>query len=282
MFIQANAREFNWPLKNPVFTSHFGESRYDHWHNGIDVVSARDNDIKAPQKGEVIYYHDEAESPFYDGFGAGNYLVVEHENNLRTIYYHLEQKSIIKNKNSVTTEDTLAVVGNSGRSFGAHLHLILYSTENDRILNPIDYFQRIPDTKPPVIKKILLKPPMSDAANILKYRKVKKKSDYRVIVAVNDVREGPAYINASTGVRNVELFIDDALIKKLSIDYLGLVDNKYCLNGERDLPFSRVYEAVYHIDLGGFIVTKDTHKFRVITKDNGGNSTDQTVNVTFY
>ena len=34
---------FQWPLKEGLITSTFGESRADHFHDGVDIVSANKN-----------------------------------------------------------------------------------------------------------------------------------------------------------------------------------------------------------------------------------------------
>ncbi len=272
-----------WPLSNPVITSNVFESRHDHWHNGIDIIAGTELELKSPGNGEVIFYYDETETPMPDNFGAGNYLVLEHANNKRTLHYHLEAGTVIKNKTRVNGEDIIGLIGNSGRSLGPHLHMTLYDSRTNNILNPIDFFPSIEDVKKPVIKKILLKPPMSSAINILKRKRLRKKNNFRVIVMAYDVREGPKYMKAPLGVRSVELYLDGRLIKKVDFSYLQLLDNRYCLNGDRDVNFNRLYiGSPYYIDIAGIHVNKKKHKIRIIVKDQVGNVSKKSVTVTFY
>jgi hypothetical protein len=283
-FIKSSfASTFNWPVDNPNFTSHFGESRGDHWHSGIDVISGTRYELKAPAEGEVIYYYDEASFPMSDNFGMGNYIVLQHKNNLATLHYHLEAGSIIKNKTKIKSDDIIATMGNSGRSSGRHLHMSVYNTDDGRIFNPIDYFPQVEDKKKAVITKILLKGPMSSAVNVLKSRRIRRKSFYRIIIAFNDVREGPSYLKAPVAARKVELYIDDKLVRTISFDYLKVVNNTYCLNENPDMAFERVYFGrEYHVDMVGFKQTLDKHEFRVLVTDNGGNTTEKKVRVSFY
>lgn len=273
----------NWPVAKPVFTSHFGESRYDHWHNGIDITSGNKYELSSPANGEVIFYNDETDTPMPDNFGSGNFIVIEHDKKIRTFHCHLKAGTIIKNKVKLTSEDIYAHIGNSGRSSGPHLHMSLISSKDNRILNPIDFFPRVEDKKKPVIKKILLKGPMSDAVNIMKVKRIRRKSYYRVIVAAMDYREGPKYLRAPVSPRSIELYIDNKLTKKISLNYISLKNNHYCINGNPDGTFQRTYAGrPYYIDLAGFVISKNKHVFKVIVKDNGGNVTKKSVTITFY
>ncbi len=279
----ASSAQFNWPVKTVVFTSQFGESRTDHWHNGVDIISGNQYELRAPADGELIFYRDTVDSPMPDKFGAGNLLVLEHERNLRTFYYHLEDGTIIKTKNKVTSEDVIAAIGNSGKSSGPHLHLSLYSTVNDRILNPIDYFPGYSDEKKPVIQKILLKGPLSDYVNIMKNKRIRSKRYFRVIVVANDVQEGSRLSNAPLGVREIKLFIDGKLIKQIQFNFLELKEKKYCLNGDIDMTFERFYlDEAYYMDIAGFVPTMGTHEFLVAVKDNTRQTAEKSVSVTFY
>ena len=274
---------FNWPIENPVFTSHFGESRYDHWHNGIDITAGTRFELKSPANGEVIFYNDASDTPMPDNFGSGNFVVIEHENKQRTFHCHLKTGTITKNKFKLTSEDIFAHIGNSGRSSGPHLHMSLIASKTNSILNPIDHFPRVEDKKKPVIQKILLKGPMSDAVNILKVKKIRRKSYYRVIVTAMDHREGPRYLRAPVSARSIELYIDGKLIKKMEFNRISLKNNRYCINGDSDGTFSRTYAGrPYFIDLAGFVISKSKHTFKVIVKDNGGNTTKKSVTITFY
>ena len=56
---------------------------------------------------------------------AGNYLVINHNNNNKTRYLHLS-KFLVKKGQYVERGDLIALSGNTGRSTGPHLHYELY------------------------------------------------------------------------------------------------------------------------------------------------------------
>ncbi len=283
VFIKFAGAEFKWPVVRPVFTSHFGESRHDHWHNGIDIIAGTRYSLTPPTDSEVVFRRDEADTPMPDRFGAGNLIVLHHPANLRTFHYHLVKGSIIQNKTKLTRDDIFATMGNSGKSSGTHLHMSLYSTKDDSILNPIDYFPKVEDTKKPKIKKILLRDPMNDYINIFKVKRMRKRSHFRVIVVVHDIMEGRNRGKSPVGARKVILKIDDKKVKEFSFDKIVLRNRRYCLNGDPDKTFKRTYISLpYYMDMAGIVINKSKYKFTAIVVDNGGNRKSKSVTVKFY
>lgn len=57
----------------------------------------------------------------YDAGGYGNYIVIRHNNGLETIYGHLS-KQLVAGNEMVKAGDPIGLGGNTGRSFGSHLH----------------------------------------------------------------------------------------------------------------------------------------------------------------
>jgi murein DD-endopeptidase MepM/ murein hydrolase activator NlpD len=55
--------------------------------------------------------------------GYGYYVIIEHNDGVRTLYGHCLSGSImVKAGDKVSTGQAIARVGNTGYSFGAHLH----------------------------------------------------------------------------------------------------------------------------------------------------------------
>jgi LysM repeat protein len=102
---------FAMPVNN-IVTSNFGW-RKGRPHNGIDidlntgdtVVSAFDGVVRMSK-----YYH-----------GYGNMVVVRHPNGLETLYGHLS-KVLVEPGQSLKAGEFLGLGGNTGHSFGSHLH----------------------------------------------------------------------------------------------------------------------------------------------------------------
>ena len=122
-------------------------------HKGIDLVGAgytldyvvahSDGEVVAVEKncnrntsktGERIY---------------GNYVKIKHDNGMYTLYAHLKYGTVAVNKGQRATKGTvLGYMGNTGYSFGAHLHFEVRGT-NDIYTDPTNYVGAdLPENKP--------------------------------------------------------------------------------------------------------------------------------------
>lgn len=104
--------EFVIPVKGPV-TSRYGHRGRRH-HNGIDLNLETGDSVVAAWSGKVRY------AKFNDG-GFGNLVIIRHDNGLETFYAHLSKLMVVPNQ-TVKAGETIGLGGNTGRSFGSHLH----------------------------------------------------------------------------------------------------------------------------------------------------------------
>jgi len=103
-----------WPVEG-TFTSGFGY-RWGRMHEGIDIAAAEGTPIRAAASGTVILMQSE-----YESGGYGNYTCLDHGGGLSTCYAH--QSSFATSSGaSVSQGDLIGYVGNTGHSYGAHLH----------------------------------------------------------------------------------------------------------------------------------------------------------------
>ena len=70
---------FQWPVENVRVTSTFGESRGDHFHDGIDLISTKNN-IHPVLEGDIVFLWDRSIFPTESYPGSGNYKVLKHKN----------------------------------------------------------------------------------------------------------------------------------------------------------------------------------------------------------
>jgi murein DD-endopeptidase MepM/ murein hydrolase activator NlpD len=85
-------------------------------HEGIDIGAAEGTPIRAAAAGTVVLIQSEASSG-----GYGNFTCVDHGSGLSTCYAH--QSSIATSSGAhVGQGEVIGYVGNTGHSFGAHLH----------------------------------------------------------------------------------------------------------------------------------------------------------------
>lgn len=102
------------PVSGTV-TSRFG-SRWGRSHKGIDIGAPKGTPIKAVASGTVT-----VAQYGYSG-GYGNYVMISHGNGVQTLYGHCNSLNVSVGE-QVSQGQFIAFVGNTGNSFGNHLHL---------------------------------------------------------------------------------------------------------------------------------------------------------------
>lgn len=116
------------PLANGTVTSAFGrreENSNTEFHKGIDIGADKGSVISAMLDGTAIIAEKD------DSYG--NYIVLEHSDNVKTLYAHCSELCV-KQGEKVTAGQKIALVGSSGDSDGNHLHLeVIIDGEN---INP--------------------------------------------------------------------------------------------------------------------------------------------------
>lgn len=124
-----------WPTKSQRVTSNFGYrndpfTRRPSFHSGIDIGGNRNDPVYATADGVV---HSVGRDR-----NLGNYVIIKHENGIKTHYYHLQKTSVSKNQEVVKGEE-IGLLGSTGRSTGPHLH---YEVEKDNVkVDPKPYMQ---------------------------------------------------------------------------------------------------------------------------------------------
>ena len=83
-------------------------------HKGIDMKLQTGDTVYAAFSGRVSLTN-------YERRGYGYYIILRHENELETVYEHLS-KFLVSDGEDVKVGQPIALGGNTGRSFGSHLH----------------------------------------------------------------------------------------------------------------------------------------------------------------
>lgn len=173
MFSQSeNKIAYHSPLGIPlVLSANFGELRPNHFHMGVDFKTNG-------KEGYNIY-------SIADGFvsrvkvspfGYGKVVYIDHPNGVTSVYAHCSEfkgklDSLVKATQELTQNyeveifpapdeikvlkgEIFALSGNTGNSFGPHLHFELRDTETEHALNPLVFGFEIQDHRPPDLKEI--------------------------------------------------------------------------------------------------------------------------------
>ncbi len=117
-----------WPAPTIVgYESDFGY-RWGRMHNGVDFSGANcyGDSIVAADGGVVTFAG-------YDDSGYGYYIIIDHQNGMKTLYGHCSELYVSAGDN-VADGECIAAIGSSGRSTGAHLHFEVRI--NDTPVNP--------------------------------------------------------------------------------------------------------------------------------------------------
>ncbi len=123
--------KFLWPTPSTKFvTQQYGSDG----HRGIDIwrEGMEGDDILAVDGGTVIMAGEYAGYKTY-----GKFVIIDHGQGFRTVYAHCS-KVLVKEGDTVSRGDLIALVGNTGRSTAPHLHLEVQ--RNGVLQNPMKFF----------------------------------------------------------------------------------------------------------------------------------------------
>lgn len=116
--------------------------KYGNGHNGVDVVKFKSqlDTIIAHSGGKVIF----CQTGHKNNKGAtgtaswGNCVKIDHGNGYCTLYAHLATV-YVKNGETVQKGQSVGTMGNTGNSYGAHLHFEVY--KNGKRIDPTPYLE---------------------------------------------------------------------------------------------------------------------------------------------
>lgn len=237
-----------------LLSGNFGELRSNHFHSGVDFKTQGvvGKSIKCVADG---YISRVTVRP--GGYGKALYVI--HDNGYMTVYGHLERfpdavehrvREAQYEKESFSVDisfapyefvvkrgEHLAVAGNSGYSFGPHLHFEVRDTTGNELYDPMPFYVgRLKDRRPPVASKIAVYPaPGAGAVDTLGISKVYGIDNGSVGDTIDvwgrvgfgikalDYMDG---VNNKYGVYSMELWVDDSLRFSSRLDNFSFAENR--------------------------------------------------------
>lgn len=266
--------DWGHPIEGTVLLSGtFGELRGSHYHGGLDIKPNRDGDqtIHAAADGYI-------REIIVRGGSYGNALILQHKNGYQSLYGHLfrfrddidslvyHHQYEIKNFETsifpdstdfpVKKGDPIAIMGNTGFSFGRHLHFEIRH-ENGKIYNPQLYLPALSDQHPPQFRNMRINyydrhgreyqdktlavnrlgPGRYSGGNL-----TLNALRYSIGVDVVDLHEATHNRN---GVYQLEMYRNDELIYETRFDSLEVSDRKY-YNSHVDYKMTQHSVNKYH------------------------------------
>ncbi len=131
-----NGGKFAWPApKYTRISDPFGWRMHptlhvQKFHNGVDLAAPGGSPILAAYDGKVV-------AAGYSS-SMGNYIMIDHGDNLMTVYMHASALYVSKGA-TVTRGQKIAAVGSTGRSTGNHLHFGV--RKNGEYVDPMPYIK---------------------------------------------------------------------------------------------------------------------------------------------
>ncbi len=314
--------KYQSPVKHTIrLSGSFAELRTGHFHGGIDIKSSKGvtgDTIFAIQKGIISRLKVEPG-------GYGNSVYIDHPEGYTSVYAHVDAfnpliDSLIKKyqyaNNTFTVDMTLfldsiqvsqgefiAIMGNTGRSFGPHLHFEIRETATDKLINPFLMGIKPADTRSPTIKYVEFKEYDSNKLpienKILTLNKISKSNSnkqydvgtlelnpnnvYELSVALFDQMNGSSNKN---GIYTIEWLQNDSLIQRICMDDMEFKDsnNIYDILDFRKKLESNEVNYLFHLDrlhtfsfskngLSPFHKKRQSDNYTLIFSDYEGNQT---------
>ena len=102
-----------WPVAGIISQKFNAGATSEARHEGVDIIAESNALVLSAARGIVIQSGQDRD--------LGRYVKVDHDRGVQTIYAHLS-RSLVQAGDHVDKGTTLGAVGNTGNSFGPHLH----------------------------------------------------------------------------------------------------------------------------------------------------------------
>ena len=266
---------YNWPVSDPVVTSTFGGNKWDTFGSGLELFGD-DLEVRPSEDGAVIFYEDDCSYSRLPS-GLGNFVVIEHDRKLRTLYGSINPAEGIEKLNTISTADVIATTGHSGKSVQPNLYFAVIDSEFEQFVNPLLLLNSIIDTKSPVIREVGIK-------NESGYLPVEKKAvvnagDAEIIAEIYDpCMSGDFYCRMAPF--KIHLFLNGEEIFYVNFESLKYEAGKAVIQSNRNLTYSEFYQNDGYVSLGGISLVPGDFRFEILVSDYSGNETGRTFQLT--
>lgn len=236
----------------------FGELRSNHFHAGIDIKSRKGTEgdtIRAAADGHVSRIKIQRGS-------YGKALYIDHPNGYTTVYAHLQRfapeiEAYIRDRQRATESyeievypnadrlpigkgEYVGILGNTGRSYGPHLHFEIRETVSEVPQNPYLHGIGPADTKAPLLYAVAVHGLDKDLTKVW--------SETQYINSTGSGSYGPSHTfqvptwragmalqtfdlmdgaDNKNGVYHLKMYVDDTLHFEMKMDSIGFDETNY-------------------------------------------------------
>lgn len=124
-----------WPLQGNI-SQGYGETPFSRKsgfyrvHNGVDISGKTGMPVYSAEYGRVLGVGDT--DIFCKKAAYGKWILIEHENNLSTMYAHLSKIDVVPDQ-TLKRGELIGYAGSTGLTTGPHLHFTVYDSKTARI-----------------------------------------------------------------------------------------------------------------------------------------------------
>ena len=124
-----------WPVEGAyIIESGYGyRPKFGRNHNGIDIVASSGTagrPVRAAKSGTVVESCSKYGDSQFVKNSLGNYVIIKHSDGTYSVYAHLQKGGVMAKGTTVQQGDTVGYIGNSGNSYGYHLHFEIRSSSS--------------------------------------------------------------------------------------------------------------------------------------------------------
>ncbi len=278
---------FQWPVEPPILTATFCENRYDHFHGGIDLGGG-ELEVRPIEEGELIFYFEDGGSPDAIPTGLGNFLVIEHQRGIRSLYAHFKQDSMRVDKVVLDKRDRIGIIGDTGASLGKHLHFEVADKELRQVVNPMRLLPELSDDNAPTINEIRLiqgDHGGKESAEVPLLKGYSPQSGdsissgvWTALIEVYDISEYVSYFCPMSPYR-IQVFLNGQLAKSIVYDGLGEDEGKLQFMQTGDLAFANYYLDDWLVNIGTITIPEGSVIMEFVASDYAGNETSRRVSL---
>jgi hypothetical protein len=255
-----------WPVEEGKITSIFGESRSDHFHDGIDMVSAGGK-IFPVEDGELVYLWDKALFPLENYPGSGNYRVFKHKDGMYSLYLHLADTPVYKDIYQKT--ETFAMIGDTGRSYGKHLHYTLIRYDERKSINPLKNMPDYADRIAPEIGDIYVRTG-DKYSRIRENANVRLTQHYPLLVEIKDCASGKERL----GIYQLSAVFNDKKVMDVIFSDIAYSKNGLTIAGK---TFQALYDEKGYYKIDPVLFIEGINTLKVTARDYSGNESAKTI-----
>lgn len=259
---QVTEPQFGVPFDFPLLLSgNFGELRSNHFHGGLDFKTQ--GVVGKPLLAIADGYISKVT---VTAGGYGNALYITHDNGYTSVHGHLDhflpeiarrirERQYQEQSFVVTLEfgpkefrvrqgDVVAYAGNTGYSFGPHLHMEIRTTDTNEPIDPLPFYKdKIADHIAPRATHIMVYGAGNEGKVTVPTQKGITQVDGKIIVpcqsslvnsitawgristaiSANDYMDGTSN---NYGVRYVRFYVDDRLVSSSDVDRFSFDENR--------------------------------------------------------